>query len=97
MPKWLTPEQIEAINDTYLWAKIMTDETGIKHSVDHIEPLHGEHSCGLHVPWNLRVITASENSSKGNKLLPQAQENWAALVRAGGGMALIVNQEGMLP
>jgi hypothetical protein len=27
----------------------------------------------------------------------KAQENWAALVRAGGGMALIVNQEGMLP
>lgn len=27
----------------------------------------------------------------------KAQENWAALVRAGGGMALIINQEGMLP
>lgn len=27
----------------------------------------------------------------------KAQENWAALVRAGGGIALIVNQEGMLP
>lgn len=23
---------------------------------------------GLHVPWNLRVITAIENSRKGNKL-----------------------------
>lgn len=24
--------------------------------------------CGLHVPWNLRVITAIENNAKGSRL-----------------------------
>jgi len=36
-------------------------------NVDHIIPLQSDLVCGLHTPANLRIITASENSSKGNR------------------------------
>lgn len=65
-PKWLTKEQHEQIERFYWTARWLTDNSGVRHSVDHIVPLFGKNVCGLHVPWNLQVLTASENSSKGN-------------------------------
>lgn len=36
--------------------------------VDHIFPLNGENSCGLHVENNLQYLTAEDNMKKGNKM-----------------------------
>lgn len=64
MPPWADVEAIRAIYDE---ARRLTAETGIPHEVDHIEPLLGANFCGLHVEYNLRVITRTENRRKGNR------------------------------
>lgn len=63
----LTDEQLIEIDNIYGEAKRLTKETGIKMHVDHIIPLQHDKVCGLHVPWNLQILTASENTSKGNR------------------------------
>jgi hypothetical protein len=42
-------------------------QSGEGFEVDHIVPLHGEVVCGLHVHYNLRIVTMTENRRKGNK------------------------------
>jgi 5-methylcytosine-specific restriction endonuclease McrA len=66
-PPWLTKEQLAQMNEVYRLAEELTKATGIAHVVDHIWPIKGRKSCGLHVPWNLRVITQRENGRKGNR------------------------------
>jgi 5-methylcytosine-specific restriction endonuclease McrA len=68
-PKWATAEQKLAIRHLYLQAMKLTKLTGERYVVDHIIPLISDEVCGLHVPWNLRVITQEENLKKSNKLL----------------------------
>ena len=68
-PKWLTREQKGQIRELYKIAITMTKTTGEQYVVDHIVPLRSEFVCGLHVPWNLRVIPRQENLLKSNKLI----------------------------
>jgi 5-methylcytosine-specific restriction endonuclease McrA len=58
---------ISDIKKIYDLCKELTKLTGVRHEVDHIVPLCGEYVSGLHVPWNLRVITREENAKKSNK------------------------------
>lgn len=66
-PTWLSENQRKAIAIEYELATWCTKVMGIKYHVDHIVPLQGKTVSGLHVPWNLRVIPASDNQSKSNK------------------------------
>lgn len=70
-PAWASLDEIKA---KYAERDRLERETGIPHHVDHIVPLGGKNVCGLHVPWNLRVIPANENRSKGNRLTPEVLE-----------------------
>ena len=65
-PKWLTKSQRDEIRSFYTEAKRLTLETGVLHHVDHIVPLRSDVVCGLHVPWNLQVLTAEDNLRKNN-------------------------------
>jgi len=61
----------EKIQDLYRESRRLTDLTGILHHVDHIVPLQGKSVCGLHVHYNMRVITAEENMKKHNKVFDE--------------------------
>lgn len=74
-PPWLTVNQLLEIKQFYSKAKSKEQETGIKYHVDHIVPLQGVNVCGLHVPWNLQILSATENMQKHNKLLITGEIN----------------------
>lgn len=71
-PPWITKEHKLLIRKMYLEAQRLTKLFGQRYVVDHIVPLINEDVCGLHVPWNLQVMTQEENLKKSNKLLDTA-------------------------
>lgn len=65
-PPWAWSLHCKEFERIYRKCARMTKITGIPHHVDHIYPLAGKTSCGLHVPWNLQVIPAAQNMRKYN-------------------------------
>ena len=63
-PPWADPDAIVAV---YRQCAEVSQQTGVKHHVDHIIPLQGRTVCGLHVANNLQILTADANKRKANK------------------------------
>jgi hypothetical protein len=66
-PTWLDRVQSAEIEFTYEYCSALRS-IGLNYHVDHIVPLQGKSVSGLHVPWNLQVIHATENIRKSNNL-----------------------------
>jgi len=65
-PPWLNKSQLFEMESVYNYCAALRN-VGLDYHVDHIVPLRGDNVSGLHVPWNLQVITGAENMSKGNR------------------------------
>jgi 5-methylcytosine-specific restriction endonuclease McrA len=66
-PPWLAKSHHLAIAAIYQESIDLSQLLGEWHEVDHIVPLQGKTVSGLHVPWNLQVLTARENRIKNNR------------------------------
>jgi len=66
-PAWLSKDDLWLIKEVYKLAAQRTELFGFQWDVDHIVPLQGTTVSGMHVPWNLQVIPATDNIRKKNK------------------------------
>lgn len=65
MPAWADKSKIAEWYEARAFAE---EFFGLDIHVDHVIPLQGRAVCGLHVHNNLQLLTASQNSQKGNRL-----------------------------
>lgn len=77
MPPWVTNLCQEDLESIYKDAHTRTKTQNDNFHVDHVYPLSSKWCRGLHVPWNLQVISAEENLKKNSKLPKNFYKNWA--------------------
>ena len=65
-PAWANLKKIERIYELAAWASKYTDENL---HVDHIDALRAKDRCGLHVEYNLQILTQTENLKKYNHVI----------------------------
>lgn len=66
-PKWLTVNDLWMMEEAYELAILRKQLFGFSWEVDHVIPLQGKLVSGLHTPYNLQVISRTENRSKNNR------------------------------
>lgn len=64
---WANAEKLQWF---YAEAQRISATTGMTYHVDHIVPLTSRKVCGLHNEFNLQILPAFDNLSKGNKHWP---------------------------
>ena len=72
-PAWLGKADYAEIDGFYLFCKVFNSYKTVrddKLQVDHIVPIRGKKVSGMHVPWNLQVITSRDNVQKSSKFNP---------------------------
>ena len=74
-PKWLNELDKLWIAEIYDLARRTNRQ------VDHIIPVRNKIVCGLHVPWNLQLLTKEENTRKSNRFY-QDEDVVAVLTRS---------------
>ena len=65
-PKWIKDVFVQEIKIWYRRAQLIKRFTNTLWEVDHIVPLNGKDVSGLHVPWNLQLLTKKQNREKTN-------------------------------
>ena len=67
IPRWIKDVFLKEIDEYYTMAKELEKVFPWKQHVDHIVPMNGKNVSGLHVPWNLQILSQKANQEKGNK------------------------------
>jgi hypothetical protein len=67
-PSWLSKAYIAEMDGIYEFCQVL--KCFGEFQVDHILPVRGKEISGLHVPWNLQVLTRRENVKKSNTFNP---------------------------